>query len=236
MIKNTTLSALTALTLASPALYAAAEPFTGPSIAIGASLGGLANQTDTSPSYKQFVTRALTGKPYSNSDNTQDSVLPIVDLSWNVPIAPSWIAGAGINLETGERTGPENIVSYAPAVGAQSASLTMKQHTAVYGLIGKQLGENWLLYGKLGYHQAKADSKYQFSARVPELDKQQRFTLHGTGIGIGATRAWKNGLELRMEGEYIAFNEYTHTVLDKGDTVTGKPALSRVNVMLGYRF
>ncbi|TDR76545.1 outer membrane beta-barrel protein [Paludibacterium purpuratum] len=226
---TTRLLVLTACTLASGAALAADnDPFTGPAIAVGISMAQLDHKATRKNEYTPSVGPVITN---TTSDSaSQHTAVPILDFSWTERIAPTWVAGAGINLEPGKRSSTDYLTK--DNTYGQGPKFTLSQHTAVYALAGKQLGDNWLLFGKLGYHQAKGQFEGWSSGK-----------LRGIGLGAGATRAWKSGWQLRMEGEYIGFNQTQvgkATANSLGNTLTStisnKPRMWRMNVMAGYNF
>ncbi|BEV72521.1 MULTISPECIES: outer membrane beta-barrel protein [unclassified Paludibacterium] len=216
--------------------WAQADPFVGPSISLGASLAGIQHQVSNEEIYKLFITISNGNPNMSSGNDFRASLLPVIDMNWQWQMAPKWVAGIGVEYEAGKRTSGESIVSYIPLTGSQTLTLTLKNHTAVYGTIGRKWGENWLVSGKLAYHEANAESAYRFRTTPTWMDNIQSKKVKGYGIGLGLTRNWKDGLELQFEGEYVQFANINHSITNTISDFSTKPSMTRFNAKVGYRF
>lgn len=235
--------ALVLLAGASQAIAAHPDRFTGGAIALGLAAASTGNTVETSQGLRNdAIARGGGGTLvyHGREADPKAAAVPMLDVAWLWRLNPDWVAGIGAYMDLAKSKGPAVTTSISRASGPQDATLSLRQHAALYARVGRQLGEHWLLYGKLGYHRARADSGYVHSLPGPaRVDSQRSFALQGVGIGFGAVRAWTRHLELRMEGEYIAYNRYTHTVLPGAReevSFSGKPTQVRAGLLLGYRF
>lgn len=202
------------------------SPFVGPSIALGMGFGGVRTQVSTSKAF-QHALRDHALLFYSQSSDGKAFAKPMVDLAYGFPLSGRWLATMGVNADIGTIDAGTVDVALGPRT---SSFLKLKNHTAVYLAPGMQLGPQWLVYGKLGYHQAKAD----FGDSTGGLAAGSK-TLNGPGLGFGARYAMGQNLDLRMELEQIRFGTYVYKV-GNTELYQAKPVMTRANLLLGHRF
>jgi hypothetical protein len=219
---------------------AMAKDFTGPAISLGAGYDAISTRVTTSPTFTSAVQHAYGDayQPASSHSSMQGSMGPMLDLSWGFDLGNRWIGTVGGNLEFGKRTGPETSLGWLNnGIGTLSSTFSMERHASLYASLGKRLAENWLLYGKLGYHQASGSADFRGGSQAqPSL--KQTTQLTGVGGGVGVVRTFASGLELRMETEYISFSNYS-LYADQEKTakiLDGKPTVVRMSILAGYRF
>lgn len=88
---------------------------------------------------------------------------------------------------------------------------------------GYQVAPNWLAYGKLSWHHAKAEYN--------DTDTGPGTTNHtGTGVGLGLATSFSKNIEGRFEVEQVNFSREAR-YLSKG-----KPKTRQATFYVGYRF
>lgn len=210
-MKSTTL-ALTAATLLASAGTAFAQNtqqnFVGP--AIGLTVSAIQNKVD----FESTV-------PSINGQNTQtnDTEAALI-ASYGFAMSPDWVGTVGISYSV--KSMDAGKVNYTAGT-AQSFSGTFKDHLAISFAPGYRVGPNALVYGKLAFHQVKAD--YTDTAAAGGTN-----THTGTGIGLGVAFALSPKVELRTEYEMVNFSS------EKANLTTGKPKMSGLTVGLLYKF
>ncbi|PQA75677.1 outer membrane beta-barrel protein [Rhodoferax sp. TS-BS-61-7] len=210
-MKSTTL-ALTAATLLASAGTAFAQNtqqnFVGP--AIGLTVSAVQNKVD----FESTV-------PSINGQNTQtnDTEAALI-ASYGFAMSPDWVGTVGISYSV--KSMDAGKVNYTAGT-AQSFSGTFKDHLAISFAPGYRVGPNALVYGKLAFHQVKAE--YTDTAAAGGTN-----THTGTGIGLGVAFALSPKVELRTEYEMVNFSS------EKANLTTGKPKMSGLTVGLLYKF
>jgi opacity protein-like surface antigen len=210
-MKSTTL-ALTAATLLASAGTAfaqgAQQNFVGP--AIGLTVSAIQNKVD----FESTVT-SINGQ----STQTNDTEAALI-ASYGFAMSPDWVGTVGISYSV--KSMDAGKVNYTVGT-AQSFSGTFKDHLAISFAPGYRVGPNALVYGKLAFHQVKAD--YTDTAAAGGTN-----THSGTGIGLGVAFALSPKVELRTEYEMVNFSS------EKANLTTGKPKMSGLTVGLLYKF
>lgn len=202
------------------------SPFVGPSIALGMGLGGVHTQLSTSAAFQDAI-RNHSEIHYTKNSDGKAFAKPMIDLAYGIPLSGRWLATVGMNADIGTIDAGTVDVALGPK---KSSFLKLKNHTAVYVAPGMQLGSKWLVYGKLGYHQANAS----FGDSTGELAAGSK-KLNGPGVGFGARYAMGQHLDLRMEMEQIRFGSYAYKA-ENIELYQAKPRMTRANLLLGYRF
>ena len=210
-MKSTTL-ALTAATLLAGAgtafAQSAQQNFVGP--AIGLTESAIQNKVD----FESTVT-SINGQ----STQTNDTEAALV-ASYGFAMSPDWVGTVGISYSV--KSTDAGKVNYTAGT-AQSFSGTFKDHLAISFAPGYRVGPNALVYGKLAFHQVKAE--YTDTAAAGGTN-----THTGTGIGLGVAFALSPKVELRTEYEMVNFSS------EKANLTTGKPKMSGLTVGLLYKF
>jgi opacity protein-like surface antigen len=210
-MKSTTL-ALTATTLLAGAgtvfAQSAQQNFVGP--AIGLTVSTIQNKVD----FESTVT-SINGQ----STQTNDTEAALV-ASYGFAMSPAWVGTVGISY--GVKSTDAGKVNYTVGT-AQSFSGTFKDHLAISFAPGYRVGPNALVYGKLAFHQVKAE--YTDTAAAGGTN-----THTGTGIGLGVAFALNTKVELRTEYEMVNYSS------EKTQLTTGKPKMSGLTVGLLYKF
>lgn len=197
-------TALTALTCTAQA-QSQDRRFIGP--AIGVSLSAAHNKVE----YGAFL---------AGSESSKSDAAGRLDASYGFGLSPEWVLTVGAVYDL-NRT-DFGRVTYVSG-GVQTVNAKLKDHFAVYVAPGYQVAPNWLVYGKLSVHQAKAE--YTDSGAV-----NGETTHSGTGFGFGAATAFSKQVEGRFELEQVNYNEKS------GNLSTGKPKTTQATFYLGYRF
>lgn len=184
------------------------QNFVGP--AIGLTVSAIQNKVD----YESTV-------PSINGQSTQtnDTEAALI-ASYGFAMSPDWVGTVGISYSI--KSMDAGKVNYTAGI-AQSFSGTFKDHLAISFAPGYRVGPNALVYGKLAFHQVKAD--YTDTAAAGGTN-----THTGTGIGLGVAFALSPKVELRTEYEMVNFSS------EKANLTTGKPKMSGLTVGLLYKF
>lgn len=210
-MNRTTLTLTAAALLASTgATFAqnAQQSFVGP--AIGLTVSAVQNKVD----FESTVT-SINGQ----STQTNDTEAALV-ASYGFAMSPDWVGTVGISYSV--KSMDAGKVNYTAGT-AQSFSGTIKDHLAISFAPGYRVGPNALVYGKLAFHQVKAE--YTDTAAAGGTN-----THTGTGIGLGVAFALSPKVELRTEYEVVNFSS------EKANLTTGKPKISGLTLGLLYKF
>lgn len=186
----------------------AQQNFVGP--AIGLTVSAIQNKVD----FESTVT-SINGQ----STQTNDTEAALV-ASYGFAMSPDWVGAVGISYSV--KSMDAGKVNYTAGT-AQSFSGTFKDHLAISFAPGYRVGPNALVYGKLAFHQVKAE--YTDTAAAGGTN-----THTGTGIGLGVAFALSPKVELRTEYEVVNFSS------EKANLTTGKPKMSGLTVGLLYKF
>lgn len=185
-----------------------ATTFIGP--AIGLSASAVQNKVD----YESTVA-SIDGQ----STQTNDSEAALI-ASYGFAMSPQWVGTLGFSYAL--KTSDLGVVNYTSG-GAQNFSGKFKDHVTVSFAPGYRLSSGTLAYGKLAYHQIKAD--YTDTAGFSGSTNHT-----GTGIGLGMAFAIDPSLELRAEYESVTYSS------EKAQLTTGKPKQSGLSFALLYKF
>lgn len=198
-------TALTALTCSAQA-QSQNNSFTGP--AIGVSLSAVHNKVE----YGGFL---------AGAESTKSDVAGRLDASYGFGLSPQWVLTVGATYDLNKTDFGR--VTYIDNGSAQTVEGKLKDHFAVYVAPGYQVAPNWLVYGKLSAHHAKAE--------FTDTGSTNGTTTHsGTGIGFGVATAFSKHVEGRFELEQVKYNEKS------ASASTGKPTTNQATFYLGYRF
>eukprot|EP01041_Mallomonas_annulata_P021831 gene21831-41986_t len=165
---KTTLIAATLLISTGITFAQSAQPnFVGP--AIGLTVSAVQNKVD----YESTV-------PSINGQSTQtnDTEAALV-ASYGFAMSPDWVGTVGISYSV--KSTDAGKVNYTAGT-AQSFSGSFKDHLAISFAPGYRVGPNALVYGKLAFHQLKAEFTDTASSGGSN-------THTGTGIGFGVAFA-----------------------------------------------
>lgn len=202
-----TLAACTALTALTCTAQAQSQDrrFVGP--AIGVSLSATHNKVE----YGQFL---------AGSESSKNDVAGRLDASYGFGLSPEWVLTVGATYDLNKTD--FGSVTYLSG-GVQTVEAKLKDHFSVYVAPGYQVAPNWLVYGKLSTHHAKAE--------YTDTGANSGETTHtGTGFGFGVATALSKQVEGRFEIEQINFNEKS------ANLSTGKPTSTQATLYVGYRF
>lgn len=209
---NRTALALTAAALlaSTGAAFAqnAQQNFVGP--AFGLAVSAVQNKVDF-----ESTVASINGQ----STQTNDTEAALI-ASYGFAMTPDWVGTVGISYSV--KSTDAGKVNYTAGT-AQSFSGTFKDHLAISFAPGYRVGPNALVYGKLAFHQVKAE--YTDTAAAGGTN-----THTGTGIGLGAAFALSPKVELRTEYEVVNYSG------EKANLTTGKPKVSGLTVGLLYKF
>ena len=209
-----------------------AAKFTGPALAVGLSAGSSEIEVKNSPEMDAYL-RPSSGSSYSERSSNQGYAQPTVDLSYGFALNERLVGTVGLSYDFGAvdtKTAPMLTGS-----SEQGPAIKLTRHRSIYVAPGLRLGREWLLYGKLGYHQITAKHQWKIT-KNGKTSPQQSSTLSGASIGFGANWAMTRNLELRMEAEAINFNRLDDHFADGSKTYSARPSMVRSNLLLGYRF
>lgn len=186
----------------------AQQNFVGP--AIGMTVSAIQNKAD----YESTV-------PSINGQSTQtnDTEAALI-ASYGFSLSPDWVGTVGISYSV--KSTDAGKVNYTAGT-AQSFSGTLKDHLAISFAPGYRVGPNALVYGKLAFHQLKAEFTDTASSGGSN-------THTGTGVGFGVAFAIAPKMELRAEYESVAYGS------QKTQLTTGAPKVSGLTVGLLYKF
>jgi opacity protein-like surface antigen len=208
----------------------AGEPtFLGPAIAAGFTRINSQVEAQTSSSVRKQL-QAL-GNSSMPSGLKGNSTLPMIDLSYGVPLGDSWVALMGFSYVQGKNRFESKTMTNGPS-GTVTLNTRLKNQMSVYLAPGARIGDQWLLYAKASYHQARADYAPTPNGALATEFKQASYSARhkGVGYGIGAAFAANEHLEARLELEQVKYR----TAANKYVSMT--PKTTRANLMLGYRF
>lgn len=199
-----------------------ATNFVGPSIALGAGyfapkMGAIKNNP------------ANFGKIDSSR---KKGFIPTVDLAYGFPMGGSAVGSVGMTYDIGKtKIGEFKSASNNTKTGNQvNGDISLKNHASVYFAPGVRLGSDWLLYSKVGYHQASAKFNGEGRLNGKAYSANGSTKLTGYGLGLGANWAMNKHTELRMEVEHIRLGNTGERLEDK------QIKLNRANLLVGYRF
>ncbi len=179
--------------------------FTGP--AIGVSLSAARNKVE----YGGFL---------AGSESKKSDTVGRLDASYGFGLSPQWVLSVGATYDLNKSDFGR--VSYVSG-GTQTVDAKLKDHFAVYVAPGYQVAPNWLVYGKLSLHHAKAE--------YTDSGAPNGTTTHsGTGLGVGVATAFTKQIEGRFELEQVNYSR------ESGNLSTGKPKTSQATFYVGYRF
>ena len=197
-------TALTALTCTAQA-QSQDRRFIGPAIGVGLSA------THNKVEYGAFL---------AGSESSKNDFAGRLDASYGFGLSPEWVLTVGAAYDLNKTDFGR--VTYVSG-GTQTVDAKLKDHFAVYVAPGYQVAPNWLVYGKVSVHHAKAE--YTDSGAT-----SGETTHSGTGFGLGVATALSKQVEGRFELEQINFNEKS------ANLSTGKPKTTQATIYLGYRF
>lgn len=186
----------------------AQQNFVGP--AIGLTISSVQNKVD----YESTIA-SINGQ----STQVNDSEAALI-ASYGVAMSQNWVGTFGIAYSV--KSTDAGSVSYTAGT-AQSFSGKFKDHLTLSFAPGYRVSPDALVYGKLAYHQIKADFTDTLSAGGSN-------THTGTGIGLGVAFALTPKVELRTEYEVVNYSG------EKANLTTGKPKISGLNLGLLYKF
>lgn len=152
----------------------------------------------------------------TQTNNSDTSLLA----SWGFAMTPDWVMTLGLSY--GLNSADTGSIAYT-FTGAQTLTTKVKEHVAVSMAPGYRVGSSALVYGKLSYHQIKAEY-------TDTLTGSGSITPTGTGVGFGAAFALAPHLELRTEYEAVNYDAKTVNLT----SVTTKQ--TALNVGLLYKF
>jgi hypothetical protein len=181
---------------------------------IGPAIGLTVTSVQTTVDYESTV-------PSINGQSTQtnDSEAALT-ASYGFAMSQNWVGTVGFSY--GLKSADAGSVTYT-AGGTQRFTSKLKDHIVLSFAPGYRVGSNALVYGKLAYHQVKAD--YTDTASTSGTT-----THNGSGIGLGVAFAIDPKLELRAEYESVTYSA------EKAQLTTGKPKQNNLNLSLLYKF
>ena len=179
--------------------------FTGP--AIGVSVSAAHNKIK----YSGFL---------AGSESKKSDTVGRLDASYGFGLSPQWVLSVGATYDLDKSDFGR--VSYVDS-GTKTVDAKLNNHFAVYVAPGYQVAPNWLVYGKLSLHHAKAEYK---DSGAPN----GRTTHSGTGLGIGVATAFTKRIEGRFELEQVNYSR------ELTINSTGKAKTSQATFYIGYRF
>lgn len=202
-------SALLAVSCGATSAQGTAQPhFIGP--AVGLTVTSVQTKVD----YESTV-------PSINGQSTQtnDSEAALT-ASYGFAMSQDWVGTVGFSY--GLKSADAGTVTYT-AGGTQRFTSKFKDHIVLSFAPGYRVGGNALVYGKLAYHQIKAD--YTDTGSVSGT------TAHtGSGVGFGVAYAIDPKLELRAEYESVTYSA------EKAQLTTGTPKQTGLTFGLLYKF
>lgn len=205
-------TAAIAMVLAWGAAAAQANPnFIGPAVGIAVSA-----QTSKTPLNSGVPT--LNGRSVQ-ADDTATSLLG----SWGFALSDQWVATLGLSLDLNSTNlGKANYGN----TGTFTLSTRAKDHLSVFIAPGYRLAPDFLVYGKLAYHQFSNE----YTDASPTASVTSTVNHTGTGYGLGVAMALTAKTELRAEYETVQYNE------QKVALTSGKPEHSLLTLGLLYKF
>jgi opacity protein-like surface antigen len=205
--------AVVALTTALASTAALAQSATQTNF-VGPAIGLTVSSVQTKVDYASTV-------PSINGQSTQtnDSDAALI-ASYGFALSPNWVGTVGISYSL--KSTDAGTVNYTAGT-AQSFSGKFKDHLSVSFAPGYRVGPNALVYGKLAFHQLKAEATDTASAGGTS-------THTGTGVGVGAAFAITPQMELRAEYEAVTYSS------EKTQLTTGTPKQTGLTVGLLYKF
>jgi opacity protein-like surface antigen len=222
--------------LVSAQAQATDDPFTGPSLAAGIGIRSVGSQIDTSTNTAALArkTSGISSTTISHASDTRASLQSLIDLSYGFATGKNWVTSVGMRYDPGKVNGGDTKL----VIGSTdiAANLNLKNHLSVYVAPGRRLGEDWLLFGKLSYHQINAQHAMTLNGatsryRAPGATSR----LHGIGIGMGAKWALAKHLNLGVGIDFIRFDKFTHQ--DRGvKFYDNRTHMIQTDLQLGYHF
>lgn len=192
--------------MASSSVQAGDAGFTGAAVSFG--IDAAHNKVD----YGGYV---------GNQSSSASSTGAKLDASYGWNISSGWVVSLGAAYELGHSD--FGSIRYLDGGSLIDVNAKLKDHYSVYVAPGFRLAPQWLIYGQLAWHGAKAetaDSRYGSDTT----------NHHGTGLGFGVAHALSSSLELRAEVRHVTFNRQNLRLSN------GRPERTEATVYLGYRF
>lgn len=159
----------------------------------------------------------------SGEDGSTKDVAFEVGLSYALAISGDFITEVGLTY--GLNSLDVERVNYTDTQFSDEYHLeaTVKNHFSLYVSPGYRFQPNWLVYGKLAYHQMQVD--YRDSA----TGKSSK-TFDGIGYGLGLAYALGSNVEAGVEAQYIDYQSYRRGI------VKAEPSTTQLSWLLTYRF
>jgi opacity protein-like surface antigen len=212
-MNHTTLSLALVASLSTFTSGAMAQSTTSPNFigpAIGLTVSAVQNKVD----YESTVP-SINGQSTQNND-TEAALIA----SYGFALSPSWVGTVGVSYSL--KSTDIGTVNYTAGT-SQTFSGKFKDHLALSFAPGYRVGANTLVYGKLAYHQMKAEFTDSASAGGSN-------TANGTGVGFGVAFAVGPKAELRAEYESVNYSN------EKTQLTTGRTKQAGLTVGLLYKF
>lgn len=227
-MKKLILSTAVAIAVTAPAIATAQTAFQGfyAQIATGYQTTKFGSFT----SQVQGVPIAI-GPVYATSEQFNVSTAPaILGLGYNFALNPKWVLGVGVDYDVVTKQ-----TNFGTTAGNASKSITgfaeMKvgNRWSLYLAPGYVATKDGLVYGKVGYAQAKATvSSYSGSGSQ---------TLNGWLLGLGWRQQFSSALYGFLEANYMGYGKPswtgTSSAIVPNATVTYQPSVNAYNVLVG---
>jgi len=191
-------------------------------------------QTTKFGSVNTQVTGMPSGIPpiYLSTEQFNVSTAPaILGLGYNFALNPQWVLGVGFDYDVvAKQTNFGTGVSVGSLKATDFGQMKVNNRWSLYVAPGYAATKTGLLYGKVGYAQAKAS--------VSDANSQ---TLNGWLIGAGWRQQFSNALYGYLEANYMGYTKPTwggSEVVDYGGKlynvgVSFQPSASAYNVLVG---
>ena len=208
--------------MVSPRLYAENEPMNGPYIGIGRSVVAI-------------------HEDYNQSTPSSTSVLPntsinIDDTFWADNI--NLIAGMGKKTKSNYYYGGEitsNIYFYSNRT-LKNTTLTYIYDVTASALLGHYIGNNMLVYTRLGIVMSNLDIKYTGQTTPNSTEQLGNGTARALNMGIGASYLLYQHLSVRGEFNYLSYQKLNVALYPENYTANLRLTGQQIEIGILYTF
>lgn len=161
---------------------------------------------------------------YNNSGNATSNIPTSGNASvfaqYNFALNSNWIAGLGTNLQVGDTKAGAWI----------DAKDTLKNVYSVYGILGRSVNENDLIYAKLGY--GSGDIVDEYASTTSSVETKYTKTLTSRGLGFGYQGFIAKDLIFSSELMYTSYQEFVSTPANRAWT----PVTTTISFTVSRKF
>lgn len=144
-----------------------------------------------------------------------------LDAAYGIALGQTWVATIGATYDINKSD--YGSLNYQDGNRTETVKVKAKDHWSVYLAPGYAINNNWLVYGKVAYH--------QFKGEFTDTAMPSGTTKHN-GYGLGA------GTSYAVTPNFLVSGEVQHISLDRatGNNSNGKPSSTQLTMKAAYRF